>query len=255
MTDAEKVLNEAQARWMRASSVVQNFRSIFKSVSAHVGAETDARISELWTSLVSDPAYKGILVSTGGEEKPIDPEILKTSSKTLFAGSYHSLDAACLVFFHSALDAAAFDFCRVSALQAPSDWENDVKDSKISLSDVKTKSFDQMLAEKLAQQLDKFEREGLMIKVDKLFAKCKPPSDWSPMTGYKFDRDRLEDFDKQRHEIVHGFALGKPLQRFPLSDENEHYVQQTAMYLFGLIHRRYGLQLDAEYIGKYWQKS
>jgi hypothetical protein len=95
----------------------------------------------------------------------------------------------------------------------------------------------------------------LLAKVDRLFARCNPPSGWSPMVGYVFDRERIRQFDDQRHEIVHGNALGKPLTLFQVSDENLLYVQKTGMFFMGLINFKYHLRIDPEYWAKAMQAS
>lgn len=64
------------------------------------------------------------------------------------------------------------------------------------------------------------------------------------MDNYAFDRDKLKLFDDQRHEIIHGATLGKPLTRFPISNENLFYVHQTGLFLMGLIVHKYGLRLS-----------
>ena len=151
-------------------------------------------------------------------------------AQVIFKSSYASLDAAVLVFYHTLLDATAFDYCRVTVLHAPSDWVQNLKSTQVQLLETKSKSYDQLLHAKLGERLEKLERESLLTKVDRLFARCNPPSGWSPMVGYEFDRERIKRFDDQRHEIVHGKALGKPLTLFQVSDENLLYVQKTVCF-------------------------
>jgi len=71
------------------------------------------------------------------------------------------------------------------------------------------------------------------------------------MAGYSFDQKQIELFDEQRHEIIHGKALGKPLSLFRISDENLFYIQQTGMFLMGLVNRKYGLKISPSY----WQSQ
>lgn len=70
------------------------------------------------------------------------------------------------------------------------------------------------------------------------------------MTEYAFDLGRIKEFDDQRHAIVHGKAMGKPLALFEVSDENLFYMQKTGMYFLGLINFKYGLQLDPSSLEK-----
>jgi hypothetical protein len=137
MTDAEKLFNEAHARWLYAWSVVSNFRNVFSNVADTVALRLHAQTEAVFQKLIGDPDYKGILLDPDRFAKSLDPKIVQASSNVILEGSYGSLDAASLVFFHSALDAAAFDFCCVTALHAPTDWEPDIESAKISIQDAK----------------------------------------------------------------------------------------------------------------------
>jgi hypothetical protein len=70
-------------------------------------------------------------------------------------------------------------------------------------------------------------RESLIVKIKRLLAKCRPPSRWSPMEGNKCDLGRIRHFDEQRHLIIHGKALGKPLALFQVSEENIYKMQDS----------------------------
>jgi len=54
-------------------------------------------------------------------------------------------DAASIIFAHSFLDGAAFDFCRVTALAAPRDWESLIDQRQIKLSDLRESNYEQIL--------------------------------------------------------------------------------------------------------------
>jgi hypothetical protein len=257
VTEAEKLFNETFARWLYASSVISNFRSTFNAVASTANEHLEARITGLVRGMFEDPQFEGLLVdiesgkpasSKSAEEYQ---KLGKTGAQGIFDSSYASLDAAVLVFYHSLLDAAVFDYCRVTVLHAPRDWEQDLKNTQVPLLETQSKSYDQLLQVKLDERLEKLERESLLKKVDRLFARCNPPSGWSPMDGYAFERDRIKGFDDQRHEIVHGKALGKPLTLFQVSDENLFYVQQTGMFFMGLLNFKYHLRIDPTY----WPKT
>jgi hypothetical protein len=132
----------------------------------------------------------------------------------------------------------------VTALHAPGDWEQDLKSKQVQLLDAKSKSYDQLFQVKLDEHLKRLERESLLTKVNRLFARCNPPSGWSPMLGYTYDEERVKCFDDQRIEIIHGKALGKLLTLFEVSDDNLDYVLRTGMYFLLLINFKYGLQFD-----------
>ncbi len=228
--------------------------ALFSAVADAVATRLHARTEALYRALMTDPDLAGILIDPDHFAKALHPKILEESSKVFFEGSYGSLDAASLIFFHSALDAAAFDFCRVTALHAPADWESDIRNTKIPILDAKTQSYEQLLGAKVAERIESLEQEGVMLKVDKLFARCQPKPGYAPLYGCAYDRDKLKQFDLQRHEIIHGSALGKPLIHFPLTEPNVYYLLQTGMYLFVLVHSKYALQIDPKYMAELWQQ-
>jgi hypothetical protein len=58
------------------------------------------------------------------------------------------------------------------------------------------------------------------------------------MNDYAFDRQKIQDFDQQQHEIVHGDAIWKPLKLFELTDANVRYLWQTGLYFMGLVNKK-----------------
>lgn len=195
------------------------------------------------------------MTDEGRHAEAFDSKLLaRTSAAALMTAHYGSLDAATLVFLHSVLDAVAFNCCQVTAFHAPQDWEQDLKNTQVPLLDAKSNPYEQLLKLKLDERFEKFERDGLLANMDRLFARCQPPAGWSPMHGYVFERERIKSFDSQRHEIIHGNAFGKPLALFGVSDESLHYVSQTALYLMGLVNLKYGLKIYSKYVGDYLQQ-
>jgi len=256
MTDAENLFSETFARWIKASATVSNFRSTFAAVASNAKEHLELSATGLFRKLHEDPQWTGILtnIKTGqpASAKPVSEyeELGRIGAQVIFDSTYASLDAAVLVFYHSLLDATAFDYCRASALHAPEDWEQELKHTKIDLHDIQDKSYEQLLRVKLDERLEKLERESLLSKMDRLFMRCGPPSGWSPMMGYVFNREMIKQFDDQRHEIVHGKALGKPLTHYPVSDDSIAYVDKTGMYLMGLVNFKYGLRVDPQHFSK-----
>ena len=116
------------------------------------------------------------------------------------------VDAASLVFMHSAVDGAAYDLCLLSAFMRPSDWDPFIEKRQVLLSEVKEHGYDEMAKRRRDKYLADFERSSLLDKVDRLFQLCQPPSP----TG--FDRDRLEEIDRSRHDVVHGETSPRRLQ-------------------------------------------
>ena len=148
------------------------------------------------------------------EEAPIMQRWLKSA---MLDTTYAQVNAATLIFYHSILDGVVFDCLRVTALRAPSDWEKELSGMQVGLLEARDRTYEQLLRAEYYKRLAELEREALLTKVGKLFARCKPEPKWSPMHGYAYDETRIKQFDDQRHEIVHGTAIGKPLAVFPRS--------------------------------------
>jgi hypothetical protein len=171
--------------------------------------------------------------------------VTETTAMTIDQAKIAS-DAASIVFMHTVLDAAAFDYCRVAALAAPRDWERFLKDRKVSLLDIQTSSFDALFQAALGLYLNQLERESLLRKTDLLFSLC-PPEKALTAGGdksYVFDRDRLERIDLFRHEIVHG---GEIERRVENADEETDYMMSTVIHLMTLVSDRFGFKIDTDY--------
>jgi hypothetical protein len=142
-----------------------------------------------------------------------------------------AMNAASIVFAHSVLDGAALDYCRVTGLVAPRDWESVVENRKLSLAEMRSADYEEALRQKLDEFFAQLERESLLKKAEYLFTRCQPPEKWSPMNNYAYDKERLERLDRFRHEVIHGESLGKPIAN--ASDEVE-YLMKTALFLWVL---------------------
>jgi hypothetical protein len=173
------------------------------------------------------------LKDAGGSEE-ISEEVTKSDIKTTRA----SVDAASLVFIHSAVDGAVSDLCRVCALAKPEDWGPYLQDRKVALKEISSSSYPDILRTLLNDALATLEREALLKRVDRIFALCQP-SDFRPMRDFAFDRDRLESLDRKRHEIVHG-------QGVELTDveHDMEFLVRSGFYLFALVNQRYDVRIN-----------
>jgi hypothetical protein len=163
---------------------------------------------------------------------------------TAIKSAQNSVNAASLVFAHTVLDAWLLDLCRVTAMKAPQDWESSVKDRKFSLSSIRDARYQQLLEEALARFFEQLERDSLLMKIDLLFQSCRPEPDWLA-ERYRYDGERVRNLDDLRHKIVHGDALRGAI---PDLGSELFYLQQTGMYLMGIVSLSYGVQLDPRYV-------
>jgi len=253
--EASKLLDETFARLLHATSVVSNFRTTLLAVSADADKHLNSKLTGMIRDLFEAPEWKGLLspidpMAPKSAKKPDYEALAKTGASAMLGTTYAQVDAATLIFYHSILDGVAFDCLKMTALQAPSDWEEDLTSVQVGLLEARDQPYDKLLRSKIDRRFESLERESLLAKVGKLFARCKPEPNWSPMDGYAYDQNRVKQFDDQRHQIVHGAAIGKPLVLFPVTDESLFYLLRTGIFLIGLINRRYGLQIDPQVLSK-----
>ena len=209
MTEAEKLFNRVFKRWTNRQSFILSFR-----VTSDFGIEAareNIRLEKVRfvDSMVRGGEYDKLFPDKSGFFKAIPAEkLIEDMTEATVRYGQMGVDAASIVFAHSMLDGAALDYCRVTALVAPRDWEITLDQRQIRLSEARELGYDEMLKRKLDEYFKQLEYESLLKKADLLFARCQPPDKWSPMRNYTYDRNRLEQLDSYRHEIIHGDSLG-----------------------------------------------
>jgi hypothetical protein len=202
-------------------------------------AEETAHLYDLVTS---DPGYTKLVTDVAGFRKAMPKEKFVEFGATHSAETANNLmNAATILFGHSMVDGAAFDYCRVTALHAPNDWEPDLSNKQVAFSVVRERSMEEIVRLKLDDLLEDLEMKSLKAKIDRLQARCRPEKGWSPMNNYAFDPDRIERLDELRQKIVHGDALGREIKD---AESEFEYMNRTCWYLMGLVNMRYGLQMD-----------
>jgi hypothetical protein len=163
-----------------------------------------------------------------------------TNSQT---SSFRSIvDAASLVFMHAALDAAVTDLCRLAAILAPVDWLHWLKETKVTLAEARVSSPESLLATKLESHLKTLDRESLLTRIDRLFALCKPEPETELITGYVFDRGRVEELDKLRQTVMHS-AEGARIA-IPDCESAIQFLFQTGLHLWAMLNKKYGVKMD-----------
>jgi len=152
------------------------------------------------------------------------------------------IDAACLVFAHSVLDAHVFELCKLTAFLEPESWLSQIEKKQVTLLEAKAATYESnrdRLLEKFFEDLD---GRSLLWKIDLLHARCKPQNA-STLRGFKFDRQKLDEIDRRRHEIVHGDALrtaGSTLL------DDVRFLNETTDYCTIMVLDCYGLRASDE---------
>lgn len=155
-----------------------------------------------------------------------------------------AIDAASLIFAHSVIDEAVFDYCRLAADAFPNDWIRYIKERKVSIKELVGSSSSTVIQKKVAEYALSLNMESLPRKVDILFAVCKPPKDWAIFeNGEIFDMKRLKKLDRLRHAIVHGRSKAK---RLPKGDDDILFLRKVAYVAMGLLNFKYNFRLDTK---------
>lgn len=154
-----------------------------------------------------------------------------------------SVDAASIVFMHSALDGALHDLCRATALVAPQQWQQFVDAQEASLGAIRDRGYEAVAGERVSAFVAALSHESLVKKTDRLFQVCRPDRAYS-RAGYEFDRNRLVVLDDLRHDIVHRDRPRAPIQEAEASIE---FMNDTGLFFFGMVNHCCGLRLDPQY--------
>jgi hypothetical protein len=246
MTEAEILFNQIFKRWTDRQGFILSFRR-----TSFTGMREATKIIEKENALFVDemkrgPDYDKLFLDKTAFFSAIPSEkMVEKLTEITISQAQMAADAASIIFAHSFLDGAAFDFCRVTALAAPRDWESLLDQRQIKLSDVRESNYEQILRNKLDEYFEQLERESLLKKIDSLFAKCKPPEQWNPMRNFVFDRERLERLDRYRHDVIHGNG---PVQAIPDAEGEVDYLSRMVLFLQGLVNLRYDIRLDPFYV-------
>lgn len=245
MSEAEQLFNDVLARCLDRWRFILSFRTTSKLGMEGAKEEIEREKISVVTDMLQGQVYDKIFIDKQGffEENPPEKLVQSMTEQTLLE-TEAATDAASIVFAHSVLDGAVFDYCKVTALVSPKDWEAVVEKRQVTLAELRGTDYDRLLKERVAEFLKQLERESIFIKAGHLFARCKPPEKWSPMHNYIYDKARLEKIDQYRHEIIHGRGINKKLNN---TDEEVEYLMKTALFFMGLVNLRYGLKITPEY--------
>lgn len=152
-----------------------------------------------------------------------------------------AIDAASLVFAHSIVDGAVLDYLRVTYAHSKDPWIPFVENKNIKISELAQKDNDALIAEKIEALLDELDRQSLLVKSDRLFQICRPEADFRHILDFRFDRNRLEQLDELRHEVVHGSGVVGTL---PNGDDDITFLWNTANYYMSLVNMRFDTKID-----------
>jgi hypothetical protein len=237
---AGHLFNRVFERFVKTFSIILSLRKVSEVGSS---AAADLLLREYnahLASLMTDPVERSVIRDKEQFVREGWPEKLpgKLTKQTIESATA-SVDAACIIFAHSVLDANALDYCRVTALAAPNEWQLDIHKKEIPLEKIMQKPIDELYRELLEKRFDRLDGDSLAKKIQVLFSKCKPPENWSPIKDYEFDLDHVKRIDRLRHDIVHEEVLGQPI---PNAAEEIDYLLKTSLFLMEMVNYKYDLR-------------
>lgn len=244
MNSAEQLFNDTFRRILNAWRVVGSFRTVADVGQENARSALHRRYLAYTRQLVEREPQLFQDVEKLLEQLPPE-KMAEMMADNAIRDFSNSVVAASVVFTHSVIDDAALAYCRATALAAPKDWESYVINRKVELAELRAASFDQTFTSMLDTYFEELAQKPLLKKADLLFERCQPPKQWAPIERYNYDRDRLEKFDKLRHEIVHGDALRTQLR---VTAEDWDFLEKTPMFFMLLVNYKYHLQLDSQYV-------
>jgi hypothetical protein len=248
--DVTKIATEIATRSMCAWNSVYIFRWMGTLGLPHAKKQAAWQHKRTVRHIAEAEEYRELF--TGDPQKLLHSGFFESVTKGMIAQSVTAfesvLDAASLVFAHSVLDGAAFDWCKVCARAGPEDLMQYVAKKTFSLAEISAAAnYEELRDDAIAKYVDDLGKESLLKKLDILFALCRPPRGFVGIEKYHYDRERIRRLDNLRHDYVHRGTLGV---RLPRGDDDIWYLWKTTNFLLPLVSQRYSIRIDPnQFIG------
>lgn len=150
MSEGERLFNDVVARCFDRWRFILSFRITSKVGMAAAIRDIKAQKVTFVADILQGTDYDKILLNKEAFFKANPPEkIIQNMTEQTIRETEVAMNAASIVFSHSVLDAAVFDYCRVTALIAPGDWGSVVERRSVPLGEVRTSDYDNLLRQKL----------------------------------------------------------------------------------------------------------
>ncbi|MGA2173045.1 MAG: hypothetical protein ABSG82_08590 [Sedimentisphaerales bacterium] len=159
----------------------------------------------------------------------------------------NTLDAVAIVYAHGILDECAYKYLEILSLASPESFSNCIEKKQIPLIELKSKTYDQLYREKIAEYLENVvEKNSLMFKLDKIHEITKP-TNTKMNRDINYERRKFDEFNTARHNIVHG----NDWRSYSIDFSKESlYWGLLNFYLAKLVSQKTGLKLSNEELSK-----
>jgi len=160
------------------------------------------------------------------------------------------LSAAVIVLAHSNADDAFTSACQIAIGLDPESWIAELNQDKpvVNIGDLRKKSVKELFAAHLERLSSRISAKSILSRSDLLFkhVPIKTHPDIVSAEDAYYKRDKLEEGDKLRQEIVHGSGLPHiPIAKAAATVEFLNEAATTAGRSVGF---RFNLQIDMKYL-------
>lgn len=244
LTETQKAatnrFNHAVGRSLKVWRLIWSLQTYMQHGSSAAERGILQAVHEAGLGIIARPDY-GTHEQRQAAEDMLPVKAAAAASNTI-ADARTAATAASIVFAHSLLDAAIDEYCAVSAMLCPNNWQEFVDENTITLGQARAAQFHERVEKAVSLHLKKVRHKSIVNKIKTLQQICKSGSD-EILKNYAFDADRIERFDSRRHDIVHGGAFDLVEQDLAADLE---FIERTSVYLSALITHRYGLLVGPE---------
>lgn len=234
--------NSIVEKFIRRMGEIDSFLRIGeKAVEGYLPAEIRYQ-ENLFGYMLSSPKMDKIFKDKQGFILNMERDnYINVSAQMAVENCLKTIESASLVFLHSIFEESIFELCCLVSQINPTAFYRYIKNEKIEF---KLNEFDSyksrdLWREKLVKYMSILEGKSLIKKIDTLFAVCPNNHETDK---YSYDKQRIEAFDKLRHEIVHN---GRSIPNKINVMEEIDYIRNSFIYLFFRVGHNYDLYIIA----------
>lgn len=238
--DAQNLFRSVFLNFSKQISMINNFRGISSTgIPSGVSKFNNDLKKFIEGEMVQSSEFKCLFSSVFGSTS----KTINQWTKEIYVEVQSSIDAASIIFAHSAIDELLLKFCHVVSKIEPEILDSKILKKPVEFEKISLVSVDDIRKDLINNYLKNLERESLLKKCDLLYVVCKPPKDWNIFENYKFRLSSIKEFDELRHNIIHRSVL--PSSTDKVIDWLT-YIRNTGWHFMSLLiktYSKYGLKI------------